>query len=229
MKRKLIKSLSGIILVFSLLVPLSLGSFATTNEKSQPLTKEQQAIIDVIKSNKTQYEKETLFKQILENNELECNALGIPKIVVIDNNQSISFNPDGTFSVSLLQESPQVQNIVNARATSSSTYRTKNYTHTVTRHGKLGNKLFSISVTGYFTGTKGKTPKAHLVNAHYTRGTLSVWQVSNWEKGATGNTCYGRGNFHYGFEYHGSGVIIQDRYENVKLWCTKDLKLYGTR
>lgn len=80
----------------------------------------------------------------------------------------------------------------------------------------LGNTVFTISVQGYFT-YNGTAVNPHLVDAWYTKGTLSIWQVENWEEGVTyemsGNVrIYGKGNFHFGVEIAGYGLVVQDKF-----------------
>ena len=55
---------------------------------------------------------------------------------------------------------------------------------------------------------------------------LSVWQVSNWkgwkEASGTSYKAYCSGNFHWGIEYGGTGIVIQDYYCKNTLTCSKN-------
>lgn len=98
---------------------------------------------------------------------------------------------------------------------------TKTVTHRYTAKSWVGLTLFKLGVKGYFS-YNGSKVKPHLNDAWYTRGTLSIWQVSGWHKGTytKGSNyaeVYGRGNFHYGFEVKGVGLVIQDKYFKVYL------------
>jgi len=59
-----------------------------------------------------------------------------------------------------------------------------------------------------------------------------LWQVSNWKYGTESvengayTRAYARGNFHYGLEYEGNGLVIQDIYEDVRVSVTKDGTVY---
>lgn len=68
--------------------------------------------------------------------------------------------------------------------------------------------------------------------AKYERGFLSIWQVSNWTSGTevvengAYTRAYGRGNFHYGLEVQGTGLVIQDIFEDVRVSVTRDGTVY---
>ncbi len=87
--------------------------------------------------------------------------------------------------------------------------------------------LFTVYTKGYFA-YDGTQVEAHHIDSWYTRGTLSVWQVSNWEEGGynyaggTSAEFYGRGNFHYGIEYQGIGLVLEDKYVNLYVLGDKD-------
>ncbi|MNE36319.1 hypothetical protein D3C80_1301260 [compost metagenome] len=92
-------------------------------------------------------------------------------------------------------------------------------TYTLDVKSILGNTVFSISVRGYFT-YNGTAVNPHLVDAWYNKGTLSIWQVDNWEEGVTYEMSgkvriYGKGNFHFGLEINGYGLTVQDKFYNV--------------
>ena len=90
-----------------------------------------------------------------------------------------------------------------------------------------GIRLFTIHTKGYF-GYDGTKVEAHHVDSWYTKGFLSVWQVSNFEEGGYNNDAgtysefYGRGNFHFGIEIDGRGIVITDKYLNLYVSCDKD-------
>ncbi|HJH29864.1 MAG TPA: hypothetical protein C5S51_09275 [Methanosarcinaceae archaeon] len=90
-----------------------------------------------------------------------------------------------------------------------------------------GIRLFTIYTKGYF-GYDGTEVEAHHVDSWYTKGFLSVWQVSNFEEGGYNNGAgtysefYGRGNFHYGIEIDGIGIVLTDKYINLYVSGDKD-------
>lgn len=93
---------------------------------------------------------------------------------------------------------------------------TKTNTYNYVVKSMLGNTAFTITVQGYFT-YNGTAVNPHLVDAWYTKGTLSIWQVDNWEEGVTYEMSgkvriYGRGNFHFGVEIAGYGLVVQDKF-----------------
>jgi len=108
-----------------------------------------------------------------------------------------------------------------ATAATSSTSGTSSKTY----YGILGNKLFSLSVecSFYYNGSKAWYKSGF--DYYYTKGTLSIWQVSNWrgwkEESGTSYKAYCSGNFHWGAEYEGNGLIIQDFYCKNTVACSK--------
>lgn len=104
-----------------------------------------------------------------------------------------------------------------ARVAASKSTPTETYTLQV--KSILGNTAFSVSVRGYFT-YNGSAVNPHLVDAWYNIGSLTTWQVNNWQKGVTYETngkvrIYGKGNFRWGISINGHGLTIQDKYINV--------------
>ena len=94
-----------------------------------------------------------------------------------------------------------------------------------TGYGLLGNKLFDLSVTCtfYYDGSSAWYKSGF--DYYYTRGILSLWQVSNWrgwkESNGTSYNAYCAGNFHFGLEYDGIGLVIQDVYCKNIITCSK--------
>lgn len=95
-----------------------------------------------------------------------------------------------------------------------------------TYYGFLGSKLFSLAVecTFYYNGQKAWYKSGF--DYYYTKGFLSIWQVSNWkgwkEKSGASYKAYCAGNFHFGLEYEGNGLVIQDFYCKNTLICSKN-------
>lgn len=103
---------------------------------------------------------------------------------------------------------------------------TKTYKHSYTAKNFLNMKLFTVNAKGYFQ-YNGSDVKPKLNDAWYTRGVLSIWQVSNWKagtykKGSNYAEVYGRGNFHFGLEIAGYGLVVQDQY--IKVYLTGNKK-----
>ncbi len=114
---------------------------------------------------------------------------------------------------------------VNATKATSS----KSGTCSETYYGLVGNKLFTLTVecTFYYNGSSAWYKSGF--DYYYTKGFLSIWQVSNWkgwkEASGTSYKAYCSGNFHFGLEYEGNGLVIQDFYCKNTLTCSKDGKI----
>lgn len=229
MKKSIKKIIATLLVISNLAVP-TVSAFATVNN-AQSFASPQNKIIEIVKSVKDPNIREASFKQILNSDSAKLQIQKNPTTINISDHIKIAFKQDGSFSISELETSKSVVS-TNSMRLYSNEKTTIDYTNKVTRYGPIGNKLYAISVKGYFTGTIGNTPTGHLVNASYTRGILSVWQVSNWEKGSESDEgserayVYGRGNFHFGAEYDGNGLVIQDIYEDVYVACDSNFKIY---
>ena len=154
---------------------------------------------------------------------------------VIDNTTSITVTPlyievtnieclddDSTSEDSLIGEILSYYTTdVNAATT-----KTKKYAESKDYYSWVGLKSFTIglSCNFYYNGKKAWYKSG--LDGFYTRGILSIWQVSNWKVGkesdGTSYMAYCSGNFHYGFEYKGVGIVIQEKYIRHRMTCNKN-------
>ncbi|KYC60876.1 hypothetical protein [Heyndrickxia coagulans] len=166
----------------------------------------------------------------------ENNAINIDKYIdenvdkgnfvekKVNDNVSVIFTNSPVYFIESTEETLTLPNTNKngvMRLAASRYKNTKTVTHRYTAKSWVGLTLFKLGVKGYFS-YNGSKVKPHLNDAWYTRGTLSIWQVSGWHKGTytKGSNyaeVYGRGNFHYGFEVKGVGLVIQDKYFKVYL------------
>lgn len=102
-----------------------------------------------------------------------------------------------------------------------------------TYYSWAGLKIFTIGMdcNFYYNGKKAWYKSGF--DAWYTRGALSVWQVSNWKKKKEQNgksyTAWCAGNFHMGLEVKGVGVVLDDKYIKHKITCNKKGKISISR
>lgn len=105
-------------------------------------------------------------------------------------------------------------------------------TSSVSEYNWLGWKLFTVCTQGYFEYDH-KSVQPYFDDSWYVHNMpFNLWQISNWEKGthqisSSNAEIYGQGNFHYGFEYNGSGLTVQNDYVKVYLLCDQNGN-YGT-
>lgn len=141
----------------------------------------------------------------------------------------ITFTNESFFFITSMTEEPN-----NETESLSTTATTKSVplqytpliTASMTAYDMYGLKMYSVYSQGsYGYSVYPATVEAYHKDSWYTRGTGSIWQVSNWEKGGYDypnepkSEIYGRGNFHWGIEYGVIGLIIQDQYVTVKSTC----------
>ncbi|MGF0055263.1 hypothetical protein ACQRB4_04585 [Peptoniphilaceae bacterium SGI.097] len=113
---------------------------------------------------------------------------------------------------------------------SRTTTKSKFATNSKTAYGFLGNKLFDVTVECRFNYNGNRAWYKSDFDYYYTKGFLSIWQVSNWKgsREASGSSYKAKcsGNFHYGLEYEGNGLVIQDIYCRNTITCSKDGRIY---
>ncbi len=158
--------------------------------------------------------------------------------VDLGNGYSLTFFSDGGFSLDELTgkqlnpNDPCITGLVSNPLFTQGQVQYKWASNDFYAYNAFGSLLFHIHIESNF-GYDGVTAwYAGGVAGSYERGFLSIWQVSNWEVGTTvidgGAYCraYARGNFHWGFEYQGNGIVIQDAYEDVRVSVTRDGTVY---
>ncbi|WP_226568837.1 hypothetical protein [Bacillus stratosphericus] len=124
-----------------------------------------------------------------------------------------------------VENTPENESDFDTAAKKKKYKNTKTFTSSYTARNFLNMKLFTVKTKGYFQ-YNGSNVKAKLNDAWYTKGFLSIWQVSNWKKGTYKKgknyaEVYGRGNFHFGLEIKGYGLVVQDQYIKVYLTANK--------
>lgn len=162
---------------------------------------------------------DTELKKSMNYSEDEIANSKILKSEII-NGKEITFYNNGVFSIE--DDEPEKANRVTASGTVTGT-ATKSY------YSWVGLKLFTISVTCKFKYNGSKASYHSGLDGYYKRGILSIWQVSNWQVGreqaGTSYTAYAKGNFHYGFEIKGIGIIVQELYIKHVVTCSKTGKI----
>ena len=128
---------------------------------------------------------------------------------------SIEFYDNGIFSVEVYPS--QISLLASGTVFGSAT---KEY------YSAAGVNIFTISVSSTFSYNGTKASYYSGFDAYYTRGFLSIWQVSNWVSGKEtvgySYSAYAKGNFHFGLEVNGVGIVIQDFYIKHTVTCSKD-------
>jgi hypothetical protein len=156
--------------------------------------------------------------------------------IKVDNDNEITINK-GSISVKgleivdatperIAQGAIDVSN--NFSVMSSGVTDIKSYYHA--EYNLFGMELWRITQEAQFTYT-GSSVTVNYSKGHYTHGTLSAWQVSNWKDSSVDSIQVGgvwtkkvtsSGNFHWGIEYDGNGVVFQDLFVSIDARCTVD-------
>jgi hypothetical protein len=170
-------------------------------------------ICNYIKSNK------------LESSDIKNNIGNEHRTYELVNGEKVTFADNGTIYLSGIKEEA-ITSAIEPKSRSIS--YTDNLTGYVHAYNGLGLKMYTVYTKGYFE-YDGSTVEDHHYNSWYVRyGSINPWQVSNWEKGGYSHSSgtyaqiYGRGNFHYGLEVNGVGIIVQDDYVNLYIECDED-------
>lgn len=228
------------------LVPTSAFAAEAPRSFNDQLKKD---IVDIVRNNKknaveelfkNRLAKESGFQQRINGNMTRSGKVGkLESSEKVDNDTMIDFYSSGVFLIStagIVDTSaigaastlPISNEALSPMATTSTVYTTTRYT-AYAAYGVLGQLLWDTYLSGYFAydTNKNVTPTPYLDRAYYVRGPVSLWQVSNWSTGGTRllNSltayCYARGNFHWGFEVEGVGIVVQDIALDLRLTCDK--------
>lgn len=159
-----------------------------------------------------------------------ANSITMQTIVIDDNNRVVV---DGATiavicenDVEATPERVEQGAVLLSNARSGGTTSIKKYSFNY--YGVLGNVLWTITQEAQFTYT-GNSASVVYSNGYYKRGALSLWQVSNWKESKASsikiNNVWTKrvassGNFHWGVEYQGNGLVIEDRYAAIGVQCT---------
>ncbi len=150
---------------------------------------------------------------------------------------NITFTDRGYFLIDNLKVNNNNTQLINTKSemnpqSGADSLYTPSLTSSVSEYNWLGWKLFTVCTQGYFEYNH-KSVQPYFDNSWYVHNMpFNLWQISNWEKGThqiSSSTAeiYGQGNFHYGFEYNGSGLTVQNYYVKVYLSCDQNGN-YGT-
>ena len=174
-------------------------------------------IADYCKANKEQIQisnKKTSNKPVLRTYELKDGS-------------DITFTDQYFFFVTSTTE----ENQSTTETDSLSSKTTLQYTPTITAsqsfYNIFGTRLFTIYAKGYYRyQVSPATVETHFTDAWYSLGSPTVFQVTNWKEGGINylNThtgeIYGSGQFHWGFEVQGVGLVLYNKY--IKVYSTCD-------
>lgn len=108
----------------------------------------------------------------------------------------------------------------------ASSAKSKKYSESKAYYSWAGLKIFTIGMdcNFYYNGKKAWYKSGF--DGWYTRGALSIWQVSNWkerrEQSGSSYVAWCAGNFHMGLEVKGVGIILDDKYIKHTATCNKN-------
>jgi hypothetical protein len=154
------------------------------------------------------------------------------RIYKLKDGSNITFTNRGYFIIDNLKvnndtiQPINIKSEINSQSGNNSLF-TPSLNSSVSEYNKFGWKLFTVCTEGYFEYDHKSVQPYHIDSWYVHNMPFNLWQISNWEKGAnmiSSNTAevYSQGNFHYGIEYNGSGLIVQNYYVKVYLSCDQN-------
>ena len=148
------------------------------------------------------------------------------KSLIEDNVKVVTTDEDNTFLITPMYVVHDKLEVPKEVVMSRAKTKEKFARNTKTAYGYLGNKLFDVTVECRFNYNGKKAWYKSDFDYYYSKGFLSIWQVSNWSGGheASGTSYQAKcsGNFHYGLEYEGNGLVVQDIYCRNTITCSKN-------
>lgn len=151
----------------------------------------------------------------------------------LEDGSNITFINRGSFLIDNLKVNNNIiqpvntENKMNLQSENNSPLYTPSLISSVSEYNSLGWKLFTVYTQGYF-GYDNKSVQPYHVDSWYVHNMpLNLWQISDWEEGTdivSNSTAevYSQGNFHYGFEYKGNSLTVQNYYVKVYLSCDQN-------
>jgi hypothetical protein len=154
------------------------------------------------------------------------------KTYQLNDGSNITFTNKGFFLIDNLEvnnntiQPIDIKSEMNPQSGDNSLF-TPSLNSSVSEYNKFGWKLFTVCTEGYFEYDHKSVQPYHTDSWYVHKMPFNLWQISNWEKGVhiiSNDTAevYGQGNFHYGFEYNGNGLIVQNYYVKVYLLCDQN-------
>lgn len=214
---------------------------------SENLSEFEQGLVDALNSNTENLSTDDIIKNYckvnkdkisMQKNDTDSDENN-SRIYQLKDGSNITFTDQGYFLIDNLKEEVNNNTVqptnekseVNSRSLENTDY-TPILTHSVSEYNFLGWKLFTVTTKGYFGYDHKSVQPYHTESWYLHNMPFNLWQISNWENGVhtiSSNTAevYGQGNFHYGFEYKGNSITVQNYYVKVYLSCDKDGN-YGT-
>ncbi len=150
----------------------------------------------------------------------------------LESGSNITFINHGNFLIDDLKvdnntiQPVNKENEMNLQSEDNSFY-TPSLISSVSEYNSFGWKLFTVYTQGYF-GYDNKSVQPYHVNSWYVHNMpFNLWQISNWKEGTdiiSNSTAevYSQGNFHYGFEYKGNSLTVQNYHVKVYLSCDQN-------
>lgn len=208
----------------------------TTSVKPSEL---EQGLIDALNSNTKNLATDDVIANYCEankdkistpedNNVSGKNNSGIYKL---EDGSNITFTNRGHFLIDNLKFNnntiePNKKNEMNLQSEDNSLY-TPSLTSSINEYNSLGWKLFTVYTRGYFRYDNESVQPYHVDSWYVHNMPFNLWQISNWEEGTdiiSSSTAevYSQGYFHYGFEYNGNSLTVQNYYVKVYLSCDQN-------
>ncbi|AKB28503.1 hypothetical protein MSSIT_1784 [Methanosarcina siciliae T4/M] len=236
----MIKNKIGIFLL-TMLVSMALIPAVSAQEEltaSEKPSEWEQGLIDALNSNTKSLSTDDLILNYCEANKDKISILKNDtaseknnlRTYELKDGSDITFTNENFFFVTNMTEEPNNKTITQSTTAATSSVNL-DYTDTITAsqsfYNIMGGRLFTIYSKGYYGySISPAIVEAHYIDAWYTLGTPTIFQVSNWQEGASDNTVthiseiYGSGHFHWGFEIAGAGLVLYDK--NIKVYSTCD-------
>jgi hypothetical protein len=216
----------------------------TVNAQENSLTSDkpsglEQGLIDSLKSNTNNLPTDDLIANYCEANQYKTSILGDNNVsdkndsrtYKLKNGSNITFINRNYFLIDDLKVNNNTIQQVNKNKTNSKSgeisFYTPLLTSSISEYNWFGWKLFTVCTTGYFEYNYNSVQPYFYDSWYVHNMPFNLWQISNWKKGThiiSNNTAevYGQGNFHYGFEYNGNGLTVQNYYVKAYLSCDQN-------
>ena len=229
----------GIIILTMLVVGILLVPAASAKEEltvSDKPTEWEQGLINALNSNTKSLSTDDVIVNYCEANKDKIpilkNDTASDKSDLITyelkDGSDITFTNENFFFVTSMKEEPNNESVTQSTTRTSGLDYTDTIIASQSFYNLMGGRLFTLYSKGYYGySTTLGIVEAHYIDAWYTLGTPTIFQVSGWQGAGVDypaqykSEIYGSGHFHWGFEVAGAGIVIYDKYIKVYSTCDK--------
>lgn len=226
----------SIVIIFSIAAKASSKDIINDRIYYKNLSKRNDLIVNAIKNGESDFER--IIKEQFSYEDLQVPVIEDIKVIRSEelDNVIINFKNDGTFYIEKINiKNDKLRFATDHDAILRGAVSYKTASNSYEARGLFGNLLWEAYIEAEFGFDGQKAWVNGTPYGYYKRGNLSLWQVSDWDVdwtnygGELGARAYARGNFHWGVEYDGNGLVIQELNLDLRVSCNYKGRIFKNK